>query len=64
MDMSSKDCRLQGMATYIVKVKHDGTGIVYVVPVLAKTLAEAKVKAVNWPYFNGEAYSLVHEVTT
>jgi len=51
MDMSS-------MSTYNVKVKHDGTGIVYVVPVLAKTLAEAKVKAVNWPYFNGEAYSL------
>ena len=49
---------LASMSTFFIRIKHDGTGIVYVVPVLAKNLDEAKFKAVNWPYANGDAYSL------
>jgi len=38
------------MKTYPIRIKHEGTGIVYVVPVLAASLEEARRKAVDWPY--------------
>ena len=43
------------MKTYIVKIKHISTGIVYTVPVLAQTKNEAESKAGQWPYIT-DAY--------
>ena len=38
------------MKSFQIRIKHEGTGIVYVVPVLAASLEEARRKAVGWPY--------------
>jgi len=38
------------MKTYYVRIKHEGTGIVFVSSVLAASLEEARRKAVDWPY--------------
>jgi hypothetical protein len=38
------------MKSFQIRIKHEGTGIVYIVPVLAASLEEARRKAVDWPY--------------
>jgi hypothetical protein len=40
------------MKTYIVKIKHVGTGAIYRVPVLARSINDAEFKAGQWPYSN------------
>jgi hypothetical protein len=49
------------MKTYRARIQHLGTGAVYVVLVLASSLAEARAKAVDWPYMS-DGYALL-EVT-
>ena len=38
------------MKTYRARIQHEGTGLVYVVPVLASSRQEAAEKAGAWPY--------------
>jgi hypothetical protein len=38
------------MKVYPVRIKHEGTGIVYVAQVLAASIDEAKRKALDCPY--------------
>jgi hypothetical protein len=38
------------MKVYPIRIKHEGTGIVYVAQVLAASLDEAKRKALDYPY--------------
>jgi len=38
------------MKVYPIRIKHEGTGIVYVAQVLAASLDEAKHKALDYPY--------------
>jgi hypothetical protein len=46
------------MKTYWARIQHEGTGRVYIVPVLASTLQRAAEKARDWPYM-AEGYILL-----